>query len=348
MGPSLLVVPELMGWETQWDQLVDAAPIPSPFLRSWWLTGTGGSPSRYLLLVDDERLVGGLALEEHSRFGLRCLRLPSSGPLCPDHFDLVVSPGELPAITGLLRGWLGGSGAKLIDLEGVPANSQLVAVLPPPVNSRLFAVAPWAPLPATAEEYLAQLPSHFRRQMRRASTRLSAEGIVYRAHRGLSILPALETLRRLHYGQWGERSRFLSQFDRFAAASRLAAEVDEVVVHELACDDFVVAAVVTFEVASRMSLYQSGRLTHPRWREAMSVLLTSAISVACDSGLIEVDFLRGDEPYKYRFAPRERKLFRLLAAHGPRGQAARSVKAAASTTKEIAERMTRVGRRVMT
>ena len=37
--PSLLDVSRLGQWATQWDQLVDASPLPSPFLRSWWLTG---------------------------------------------------------------------------------------------------------------------------------------------------------------------------------------------------------------------------------------------------------------------------------------------------------------------
>ena len=77
-----------------------------------------------------------------------------------------------------------------------------------------------------------------------------------------------------------------------------------------------------------LGLYQSARETETRWREAMSVLLTTIVTSACDRGFTEVDFLRGDEPYKYRFVPRERRLFRLLAGSGAAGRAARTGKAA--------------------
>ena len=119
----------------------------------------------------------------------------------------------------------------------------------------------------------------------------------------------------------GRRSRFLPHFDRFAAGCRLGAGADEVVVHELATAEAVISIFVTFEVAGRVSLYQSARLTDPQWREASTVLLSMIIADACDHGLTEIDFLRGDEPYKHRFAPMRRELFRLAVAKGVVGRA---------------------------
>jgi hypothetical protein len=208
-------------------------------------------------------------------------------------------------------------------------------------------VAPWTSLPASAEAYVASLPSQFRRQVRRATARLAAEGATHRIERGPSAVRSLDTLRRLHQAQWGGRSRFLPNFERFTAGCRLGADVDEVVVHELATDDTVISTVVCFEVAQRVSLYQSARLTDPHWREVTTVLLSAIVTDACDRGFTEVDFLRGEEPYKRRFAPNRRPMFRLLAAKGGAGRAALAGETAVSTSRLVAERAVGAARRTL-
>ena len=87
--PSLLDVPLLNGWAAQWDQLVDSSPLPSPFLRSWWLTGAGGPGRHFLLAVDGAHLLGGLALEK--RHPMLSVRMMGDGSLCPDHLDLLAA-----------------------------------------------------------------------------------------------------------------------------------------------------------------------------------------------------------------------------------------------------------------
>jgi CelD/BcsL family acetyltransferase involved in cellulose biosynthesis len=82
----------------------------------------------------------------------------------------------------------------------------------------------------------------------------------------------------------------------------------------------VVATVAAFEVAGRVSLYQSARLTDRRWRDVTTVLLAAIIDDACARGFREVDFLRGAEPYKGRFAPDHRELLRLVAGTGVSGR----------------------------
>jgi hypothetical protein len=57
-----------------------------------------------------------------------------------------------------------------------------------------------------------------------------------------------------------------------------------VVVDELGNGDLVVATVTAFEVAGRVSLYQSARLTDRRWRDVTTVLLASIIDDACTRG----------------------------------------------------------------
>src|SRR5258708_12847136 len=94
--PSLLDVPRLDGWAAQWDQLVASSPLPSPFLRSWWLTGAGGLGRHFLLVVDGAHLLGALALER--RHPMLSVRMMGDAALRPDHLDLLPAPGHHPTL----------------------------------------------------------------------------------------------------------------------------------------------------------------------------------------------------------------------------------------------------------
>ncbi len=208
--PRLLVLRDLDEWSSPWDQLVDVSPLPSPFLRSWWLNGTGGPERRFLLVVDDGHLIGGLAVEEETRLGLPCLRIMGDGALCPDHMDVLVSPEHADVAIRILTNWLCRSGGRLVDLNGIRAGSRLSEALPGPVHQELLAVAPFTPLPDSPEAYVAGLSSQFRRNLRKSSARLEEEGATHRTHRGPTLARPLDDLRRLHQAQWGHRSKFLT------------------------------------------------------------------------------------------------------------------------------------------
>jgi CelD/BcsL family acetyltransferase involved in cellulose biosynthesis len=342
----LLVLNRLGDWACQWDRLVDASPLPSPFLRSWWLTGTAGPRPCFVLAVQNGQLIGGLALEAGRRLGVPCLRMMGAGPLCPDHLDLLTARGQEGAVIALIGGWLSRRGSRLLILEGVPGASRLRAALPGRVRHEPIAVAPWTQLPADETEYIAARPALFRRNLRRASGRLETEGAIHRVCRGSAAVERLDVLRQLHDGQWGERSNFLPSFGRFAQACRLAAEHDEIAVHEISADQTVIAIMVTFEVAQRVSLYQSARLTDKRWREASTVVIAEAISNACKRGFSEVDFLRGDEDYKRNFTSERRQVVRLRAAAGWLGRSAMTTDMAASKAKALAAQAARRLRRM--
>ncbi|MDQ6853009.1 MAG: hypothetical protein M3046_04835 [Actinomycetota bacterium] len=95
----------------------------------------------------------------------------------------------------------------------------LIEALPPPVGETVSDGAPWSPLPASLDEYLEQRPSKLRRLVAQAGRRLEGAGVDYRVVDEKDAQPALERLRRLREAQWGNRSSFLPQFDRFARAA---------------------------------------------------------------------------------------------------------------------------------
>jgi len=338
----LLDVPRLNGWAAQWDQLVDSSPLPSPFLRSWWLTGIGGPGRHFLLVVDGTHLLGGLALEQrHPMLGVRMM---GDGTLCPDHLDLLAAPGHEAVVVSLVRDWLRRPGQRFLDLRGIRAGARLIEALPGHVRRQPMAVAPFTSLSDSPEAYRATLPSQFRKNLRIGAKRLAAEGVKHQTIRGQAVLPRLDILRELHQSQWGSRSEFLPSVARFAAGFAGGCAADEVVVHELRKEELVVATVTAFEVAGRVSLYQSARITDRRWRDSTIVLLAAIIDDACTRGFKEVDFLRGAEPYKGQFARDHREIWRLVVGTGIVGRLAGAGQATRSRATQVAVRCVRFGR----
>ena len=297
----------------------------------------------FLLVVDDARLLGGLALEE--RHPTSSIRMMGDGSLCPDHLDLLAAPGHEAAVVSLLGDWLCRPGGRLLDLKGIRAGSRLIEALPGRVRREPMAVAPFTPLPDSAEAYRATLPTQFRRNLRRSANRLAAEGVTHRTIRGPGGSPRASTPCASSTSRSGEAApaSFPPSIASWADALVVAA-ADEVVVHELGSDDLVVATVMAFEVAGRVSLYQSARLTDPRWRDATTVLLAAIIDDACARGFTEVDFLRGEEPYKGRFTPNHREMFRLVAGKGAVGRLGCVTRAATFHATQTAVRCVRFGR----
>jgi CelD/BcsL family acetyltransferase involved in cellulose biosynthesis len=340
----LQVVPELAAWASQWDGLVDRSDLASPFLRSWWLAGAGGAGRSFLLVVRGGRLLGGLAVQEERTLGLTRVRMMGSGVLCPDHLDLLAARGQEQAVVAAVAGWLRRPGQRIVDLAGLRADALVVSALPGRTRTGELPPAPWAPLAMPSVQYLAGRPARVRKNVRKAEARLQAAGVVYRACRGADAVAALPELRQLHHHQWGDRSRFLPGFDRFAAACARGASADEIAVHKLTAGPATIAIMVSFEVAARVSLYQSARLTDFRWRDATQVLLLQIIADACDRGFSEVDFLRGDEPYKQGFASRQRVLLRVHASSGRIAKAALAIAIMVRQARRAALRAVRFAR----
>jgi CelD/BcsL family acetyltransferase involved in cellulose biosynthesis len=343
-GLRVVVRAHLGSLEPAWDALVEQLPLPSPFLRSWWLGQTAGGKPRFLLVMDGGVLLGGLALQEERWAGIPRLRVMGAGPLCPDHLDAIALPERREDVLAALAGWLRRPGSRVLDLEGVAGGSRLAAVLPGRVRREVIDVAPWASLAGGPDDWLRARPRGFRVTLRKAARRLEGEAVAHRVVRGGPIDAALDALRRLHRARWAERSGFLAAYEQFAAASRAGAARGEVSFHELVAGEEVIATVSCFEVAGRVSMYQSGRLPGHRWRNAATVLLLKVVNDAYGRGFTEVDLLRGDEPYKGNFASATRELLRLRAAHGPAGRLALGALLIGARTRKLAGRVIRRAR----
>src|SRR5690606_1136930 len=95
------------------------------------------------------------------------------------------------------------------------------------------------------------------------------------------------------------------------------------------------SALYGFQYGTRFSFFQSGIAVEGERMSAGSVLIASAMQHASDNGIMEFDFLRGDEPYKARWSTgfRENKSLEVCrtGAGGSAYMLYRKAKVAAST-----------------
>ena len=313
---------ELGAIAPEWDALVDSMPLPSPFLRSWWLSHVAVGEPVFLLVRDGGSIVGGAAFQRTTRHGCEWLEMLGDGQLSPDHLDLVAAPGSVTAVQAAVRNWLGRPGSRVLDFVGLVEQSWLGAATPGFGTNRVHAVAPYVVLPATFAEYLGTRHGKLRSTVTRTGKRLTAAGVTTRVRPSSEVDAGLEDLRRLHDERWGERSGFLAGWQGFADAVRGAALVGEATFTELVtADGAAIATELEFLVGGRASFYQAGRLGDHEYRGSGSVLKAAVIEAAIDAGVREFDLLRGDEPYKTEWAVSRRRLYRVRHGVGPRGLA---------------------------
>jgi CelD/BcsL family acetyltransferase involved in cellulose biosynthesis len=156
----------------------------------------------------------------------------------------------------------------------------------------------------TWEEILAGKSRNFREQVRRRERSLErAHEPSYRLVTGGGDLgEALDTLFHLHRLRWGGGTAFArtQAFQRdFAAA---AADRGWLRLWLLELDGRAAAAWIGFRFAGDECYYQAGRDPALESQSLGFVLLAHTIRAAVADGVARYRFLRGDEPYKYRFA----------------------------------------------
>ncbi len=331
-GPTTLVLEALGDWAAAWDKLVEWAPVPSPFLRSWWLAAVATHTARYVLFVEDGALVGGLALLAHRRvLGVTVYRSCAAGAPRPDHLDVLAAPGRELDVLHALLAWFTRRGARLLDLDGVVQNSLIGAAFPP-AAAAVVGEAPWDALPDSGAEYLATRSADLRRLHHRTTDRLAALGVEHRQLRPDEIDAGLDEFERMHRSR-PDRAALLAEMRRLRPALRAGSAAGEVQIDVLRSTQRTVAVEISFRIAGALRTYQSARVPDHDLRDAGTVLLLEVLRQASDEGCYEVDLLRDTEPYRFRFVRRRRGLYRVRVAHGLRAHALLTVQRGAGRAR---------------
>lgn len=181
----------------------------------------------------------------------------------------------------------------------------------------LEAVAPRLALPPTWDDYLGTLGKKDRHELRRKMRRLddSAGTVELVLHQSQAeVNGAMEEFLRLHTISRQDKAEFMSGsmpvfFWRMASAM---AREGLVRLFMLNLDDRPVASVFCFDAGCCLYMYNSGY--DPEYSSLSVGLLSKALVLrwAIENGKQSLDFLRGNEPYKYDLGAKDAGVYRLV------------------------------------
>jgi CelD/BcsL family acetyltransferase involved in cellulose biosynthesis len=314
-----------------WDELALRLDESSYFqsaawVLSWWETIAGRPPTRLVAWRGSSgRLEALVALSEDRTVLHPALPvdLPvhvnaGSGPGDADHCGWLVPPERRTEVAGWLAHNLTGAGLLLRDADPAWGHPPL------PARARVIAVTtcPRMILPGP-DEAVGRSPG-LRRQLPRFTRRLEREGVRFEwVPPGQVDEPLLRALFALHRRARAGRvagtdfgAEHLDLHLRLAARGEPGCGPAAVVARH---DGVAVGILYGFWWKDTFAAYQWG--WDPAWAHFSmgSVLTYHAIRFAARDGARILDFLRGTEPYKYRFGAVDRHDRTWIAPHGPAG-----------------------------
>lgn len=317
-----------------WNQLLSKSITKVPFLRheflrSWWSTLGGGEWASGDLWIGEGRdsqgdLIGIAPLFFTSHGGRRTILFIGSHEIA-DYLDFITPVEYCESFLDALCEALdqeGPEGWEILDfyniLEVSPSLKALKRVAQKHdwrVRQELLTPCPRVALNGGWEEYLSRLDKkqrhELRRKMRRADEhipKISWEVI----EPGDDIARLTDEFLAL-MAHDPQKQEFLSEAmrDHFYKMVRSVQETGLLHLSFLKVGDQFAAGYLNFDYANRIWIYNSGmdlafRNASPGW-----VLLGHIIRWAAENGRDEVDFLRGDENYKYRLGGQDRSIARM-------------------------------------
>jgi ribosomal protein S18 acetylase RimI-like enzyme len=180
---------------------------------------------------------------------------------------------------------------------------------------------PVTKLPVICDQYLEQISTKLRHNYRKARHDLErAGGEVLESADQQGWSERLDYLYTLHQSYWAARGRpgafgapevrefFREATGKFAARGWLR-------LFALRIGLKIAGVLYAITYKSRAYYYQSGVDPGLRNLSIGTLLIGHAVEHAIGEGLSEFDFLRGWEPYKYRWGAQDRETFRLVLWH---------------------------------
>ncbi len=305
------------------EDLLTLQPERSAFLHPVWLRtwfDEFGASCEPMLLVVDEGDARGAAplMRDDSR-----LTFMGDSEVC-DFMDFLVDPSRSETSYDALWRRLCREDWTELDLWGLRADSSTRDQVARraqqegfEVTEQLEAVSPRLALPASWDEYLGGLSKKDRHELRRKMRRLFESGASVNLRvlgdQG-DVVEALEDFLRLHRISRHDKQEFMTPamagfFRRMASA--LAAE-GLIRLFMLDVDEKPVASVLCFDAESCIYMYNSGY--DPAYSSLSVGLVSKALCLrwAIENGKTSLDFLRGDEAYKYDLGARDQQIYRLV------------------------------------
>ena len=307
----------------QWQELLSRSVVNNLYItpawqEMWWSAFQNGRTLAGFYLTDASGQL--TALASLSRCGDNFSFVGNSDTF--DYNDFVIARGAEPEFFPALLDAIDSGGGRQLDLYSVGEDSPTLEMLPSLARERGYLVdiaeedvAPRIDLPPSWDDYLAGLSKKDRHELRRKLRRL--EG--HENWRWFCVSDPTEASARtdtflaLMRDSDPAKAEFLTKdredFFRKLIAATAANGVLRLFFMEM--DDKPVAASLCLDYDGVRMLYNSGH--DPEYRYYSVGLLLHALSLrdALERGYRYFDFLRGNEPYKYRLGGSDHHLYRI-------------------------------------
>jgi CelD/BcsL family acetyltransferase involved in cellulose biosynthesis len=305
---------------TEWNALWDACPRAQPFVAPEWVLATWrrfemrGQRCLVTCRAGDE-LVGLAALRVVRGEAVRFQSTEVS-----DYEDVLLGPGyEELALGAVLRFASDAFCGLRLDLDGLEATSALLS-FPTPQGFwsciEASARAPVLELARAAPDAASVVPAGFWRRV--LQTRRQAErqhAVATRLSTPETLADDLETLFRLHAARWAAKDQGgvlahhdTQAFHRETAPALLAR--GRLWLTLLTFDQCPVAALYVLRGHGRLLYYLGGFEPEAARSSPGRLAIADLIERGIASSARELDFLRGDEPYKFEWGATSRVVHR--------------------------------------
>ena len=250
-----------------------------------------------------------------------------------DYATLLAAPGDLDGVADAVAAHLAASDGPawdVVDLRrlrcGDPAAEALAAAFGRreqaggwTLNLEREDVCPVVTLPVGAgfDDFLATLDKKERHEIRRKVRRAEAVGAV-RLTRSSDPLADLPAFIELHQKRWGAEGLFPAttggEMSRvfFQRLFELLGPDGPLVLSFLTVGDRRIGAGVHLVDGESLLYYNAGIDPDARELSPGVLMVASYVEEALSGGFRRMDFLRGDEPYKYEWGARDEPIQRLL------------------------------------
>ena len=316
----------------QWQELLPRAAVNNLYITPawqelWWESFRNGRNLAGFYQTDAAGAV--TAIASLSRCGGDYTLVGNSDTF--DYNDFIVAAGSEAAFYPALLDAIAAHGGRRLNLYSIAEDSPTLTMLPGMASARGYAVdiaqedvAPRCTLAGGWDDYLAGLTKKDRHELRRKLRRLEGHPN-WRWHcvsQPDDAAARMDTFLALMRRSDADKAEFLTPereaFFRRMAAVTASAGILRLFFMEM--DDQPVAASLCLDYDGVRMLYNSGHDPEYRYYSVGLLLHSLCLRDALERGYRYFDFLRGNEPYKYRLGGRDHRIYRIaLERNGEEG-----------------------------
>src|SRR3972149_3056913 len=331
-----LIIEELRGWtefiqmQEPWNQLLSRSHAPKIFfcwewyylwLKHFWYT----KDFHFLLVRDESRGLRGIVplIMKQSRDGGVVEFIGDTNTW--DYRDVIIDQAliepVLVSILNYLKEKIKGEGT--IELSGLPEDSPTKTWIVKPAEKFGFEVrllpedtCPILYLPTSWEEYPQLLKKKDQHELERKTRKINREAQVdlLRIKDANKIREGIEDFFILHRASREEKAGFMGgeMSSYFLSLAELFAQRGWLNLSFLTANGKKIAGIIGFEYLDTLYIYNSGY--EPRYSPwSPGIVLIGLIVKDCiEKGFKRVDFLRGNESYKYKFGAVDNTVYKLI------------------------------------